>query len=189
MGPSLGITSHTNNQDVGTASITLIGTASDSGRGDNGIQQVTVNLVRANDDTAIGSGTANWSKTVSLSPGANVLTIVAYDNSLDHNQTSQTITVYYDLTNTIYVSKDGSCNGHSYCWPNIQNGIVVVLGPSIIEITQETYAGDIVLNVDQDIMLEGGWDTHFASCPSYTTINGFMTITHGTIIIENIILK
>ncbi len=37
-GPSLAITSHTNNQDVNTASITLSGTASDSGKGDNGIQ-------------------------------------------------------------------------------------------------------------------------------------------------------
>jgi hypothetical protein len=93
-----------------------------------------------------------------------------------------------DLTN-IYVSKDNWCNGHNNCWPNIQNGIAAVLGPSIIEITQETYDEDIVLNVDEDITLEGGWDTNFSSCSSYTTINGSMTITHGTIIIENIILK
>jgi hypothetical protein len=188
-GPSLQITSHTNNQDVNTASITLSGTASDSGKGDNGIQQVTVNGVEASNDTATGSGTANWSKVVSLSPGANTLTVVAYDDSSSHNQTSQTITIFYDLISTIYVSKDGVCNGHSHCWPNIENGISQASDPSIIEITQETYDEDIVLDVDKEIILEGGWDTNFASCSSYTTIKGSMTITHGTIIIENIILK
>jgi len=154
--PSLEITSHTNNQDVGTASITLIGTASDSGRGNNGIQQVTVNGERANNDTATGSGTANWSKAVSLSPGANTLTVIAYDDSSNHNQTSQTITIYYDVISTVYVCKAGSCNGHSPCWPNIQNGIALLSGPTIIEITQETYNEEIALDVDQEIMLEGG---------------------------------
>ena len=44
-GPSLAITSHANHQDVCTSSITLSGTASDSGKGDNGIQKVMVNGV------------------------------------------------------------------------------------------------------------------------------------------------
>ena len=81
------------------------------------------------------------------------------------------------------------CNHHSPCSPNIQNGIFQAPGPSIIEITQETYNETIVLDVDKEIILEGGWDTDFTTCSSYTTINGSMTITHGTIIIEYIILK
>jgi len=99
-GPSLSITSHNDGQHVSTSSITLSGTASDSGRGDNGIQQVTVNGSRANNDTATGSGTANWSKSVSLSPGANTITVIAYDNSSDHNTTTQSITIYYDVPDT-----------------------------------------------------------------------------------------
>ena len=55
-GPSLTITSHTNNQDVNTASISLSGTASDSGKGDNGIQKVTVNGVEANNGRPPGTG-------------------------------------------------------------------------------------------------------------------------------------
>jgi hypothetical protein len=148
--------------------------------------------VEANNDTATGSGVANWSKIVSLNPGANTLTVVAYDNSSNHNQTSQTISIYYDVFNTIYVSKAGGCNGHSNCRTNIQDGILLAcaLAPSIIEITQEDYdQGSIVLDCDEEIKLEGGWDTNFESCSSYTTIMGSMTITHGTIIIENIILK
>jgi hypothetical protein len=94
-GPSLSITSHNGGQHVNTPSITLTGTASDAGRGDDGIQQVTVNGVRADNDTAAGSGTANWSKVVFLNPGANSITVVAYDNSSSHNTTTQTITIYY----------------------------------------------------------------------------------------------
>jgi hypothetical protein len=89
----------------------------------------------------------------------------------------------------IYVSKDGLCNGHIPCWPNIQNGIDLASGPSIIHITQKTYNENIILDFDHEILLEGGWDANFTSCSSYTTIHGSITITNGTIIIENIILK
>ncbi len=103
-GPSLSITSHSNGQHVSTASITIAGTASDSGRGDNGIQQVTVNGLRASNDTATGSGTANWSSPLTLTNGVNTITVIAYDNSSNHNQTSLSITIYYDApTETVSV--------------------------------------------------------------------------------------
>jgi hypothetical protein len=94
-GPSLSITSHNDGQHVTTSNITLSGTASDSGKGNNGIQQVTVNGSRANNDTATGSGTANWSKEVMLNSGPNTITVIAYDNSTNHNTTTQSITIYY----------------------------------------------------------------------------------------------
>jgi len=75
----------------------MTGTASDLGRGDNGIQQVTVNGSRADNDTVTGGGTANWSKALSLNPGANTIEVIAYDDSTNHNQTAQTITIYYDV--------------------------------------------------------------------------------------------
>jgi hypothetical protein len=90
---------------------------------------------------------------------------------------------------TIYVSKDGSCNSHDPCRPSIQNGIAVAHSPSIIEITQETYDEEIFLDFDQQIKLEGGWDKDFMSCSSYATISGSLTITNGTMILENIIVK
>jgi hypothetical protein len=102
--PSLNITSHSNGQHVTTASITLIGTASDSGKGDSGVQQVTVNGSRASNDTTSGGGTANWSKTVNLNNGANTITIVAYDNSTNHNTTILSLTIYYDLAQAPSVS-------------------------------------------------------------------------------------
>ena len=59
----------------------------------------------------------------------------------------------------------------------------------ILEITQEIYNGDVVLDVDEEVILDGGWDTDFVLCPSYTTIDGSLMIKHGRMIIENIILK
>ena len=189
--PSLVITSHIDGQHVTSSNITLGGTASDSGKGDNGIQQVTVNGSSANNGTATGSGTANWSKSLTLSGGSNTITVIAYDNSPNYNTTTKTLTIYYDVTeNTIiYVSKDGTCNGHIPCWPNVQNGIASASAPSIIRITGETYNGNIVLDFDQVIALEGGWDTTFTSDSIPTTIQGSLTIKHGTMIFEYIILK
>jgi uncharacterized repeat protein (TIGR01451 family) len=96
--PLLNITSHSNGQHVNTANIVLSGWASDAELGDNGIQQVMVNGARATNDTATGSGAANWSKVVTLSSGANTITVVSYDNSSNHNSTTVSLTIYYDST-------------------------------------------------------------------------------------------
>jgi hypothetical protein len=115
--PSLVITSHTDGQNVTTSSITLAGTASDAGNGDNGIQQVTVNGSRADNDTAIGSGTVNWSKVVNLNAGANAISVIAYDNSTNHNQTSKNITIYYDVPDTTAPTTTPTPPGGTYASP------------------------------------------------------------------------
>src|SRR4030095_7265387 len=95
-GPAVAITSHTNNQTVTTSPITVSGTASDSGLGNNGISSVTVNGVAATGGTAVGSGAANWSRSIALNPGANMITVVAKDNSTNQNSTTAQITVNYN---------------------------------------------------------------------------------------------
>src|SRR4029453_9545085 len=99
-GPAVAITSHTNNQTVTTSPITVSGTASDSGLGNNGIFSVTVNGIAATGGTATGSATANWSQSVTLNPGANTITVVAKDNSTNQNSTTVSITVTYSATQT-----------------------------------------------------------------------------------------
>jgi hypothetical protein len=90
--PSLTISSHTNGQTVNTSSITLAGTASDSGTGGSGITSVSVNGAAASGGTAAGSATANWSSSVTLAAGANALTVVATDGSGNSRQSQITIT-------------------------------------------------------------------------------------------------
>lgn len=96
-GPTVAVTSHTSGQAVGTANITLAGTATDSGRGGSGVSQVTVNGVAAENGTASLDGVAHWSRDITLDEGANTLTIVAYDNqSSEPNSSSQTFSITYD---------------------------------------------------------------------------------------------
>jgi hypothetical protein len=90
---------------------------------------------------------------------------------------------------TVYVSTHSSCADHNPCWPNIQNGVASASAPTEVRITQETYNENITLNFHQVIFLSGGWDTNFTSNSSHTTINGSATISNGTMIMENIVLK
>jgi len=112
-GPGLSINSHSNGDTVSNSSISLSGTASDSGRGNNGISSVTVNGVEASGGTASGSGTANWSRSLTLNQGTNNITVVARDNSSNQNSTTQSITLYYQpiQTYTIAVSASPSAGG------------------------------------------------------------------------------
>ena len=90
--PSLAISSHTSGQTVTTSSITLAGTASDGGTGNSGITSVTVNGATATGGTASGSNTANWSRNVSLSIGANTLSVVATDGAGNVRTSTLTVT-------------------------------------------------------------------------------------------------
>ena len=79
----------------------MSGTASDSGRGNNGVSSVTVNGVRAANDTASGAGTANWSATITLlTAGANIITVVATDTV--GNRTIVQINVTYNPPQPIF---------------------------------------------------------------------------------------
>ena len=94
--PSLAITSHSSLQTVAVTTITLTGTASDAGLGDNGIKSVTVNGLSAANSTASSNNTANWSRVVSLAAKTNTLTVVASDNAASPNR----------VTNVLYIVSD-----------------------------------------------------------------------------------
>src|SRR6185436_4460491 len=96
--PALTITLPANNATVTSPSLTVIGAASDSGRGNNGVSSVTVNGVSASGGTAIGANTANWSATISLNPGVNTITAVAKDTL--NNASQQQVSVIYNPPDT-----------------------------------------------------------------------------------------
>jgi len=95
--PLLSVTSHTSGMLVKTEAITLTGTASDAGRGDSGIQQVTINGVPAIGGSALTDETAFWSSDIALSPGTNTITVTATDNAVTHNPNTQTLAITYDV--------------------------------------------------------------------------------------------
>jgi hypothetical protein len=166
--------------------VTLFLSASDGGSG--------VYQMRFSND---GSSWSSWeaygvSKTWTLSSEDGTKTIyVQYKDNVGNVSGNVTDTIILDTVApfTVYVSKDDFCNGNNPCYPNIQNGIAVASGPSIIQIALGIYSENIILDFDEEITLEGGWDTNFTSDSSNTTIAGSLTIKHGMMIIENIILK
>jgi hypothetical protein len=128
--------------------------------------------------------------TLTAGDGTKAVYVQFRDNALNASG-SYSDTIILDTTAlfTIFVSRDGLCNYNNPCWPNIQNAVASASAPSLIMITQETYNEDIIMDLDQEITLQGGWDTSFASIFSDTTIQGSITITNGTLILENIIVK
>ncbi len=99
--PTLAITSHADLQLVQGPTITLAGTASDSGHGNSGIIRVTVNAVRAVGDTAAAGDTATWSRTMTLKQGVNTLKAVATDGQ--RNSTTNTLRIDIDSTAPVQV--------------------------------------------------------------------------------------
>ena len=90
--PTVTITSHSTGQTLTTQTITLSGTATDSGSGGTGIATVTVDGQQTTGGTASGTGTANWSRTLSLAPGANTIWVAAADGAGNVRMTSITLT-------------------------------------------------------------------------------------------------
>jgi len=79
--PALSITSHSSGQTVTSSSVTISGTATDSGRGGTGIASVTVNGQSANGGSVLGDGTVNWSRSLTLASGGNTITVEARDGT------------------------------------------------------------------------------------------------------------
>jgi hypothetical protein len=88
--PRISITTPTPGQSV-LSSVTVSGTATDNGLGDSGIARVTVNGQLASSGTASGSGTANWSRTVTLSGTSSTILVEAVDGA--GNSAAELITV------------------------------------------------------------------------------------------------
>jgi hypothetical protein len=132
--------------------------------------------------------TTSYPWTVPNSPTTSAILVGNWVNNAWEvsDQSDQAFTIIGDF---IYVAQGGQCGGNNPCFPNIQNGIASASAPSTIRISQETYHEDIILDFAEGISLQGGWDANFSSNSSYTTIQGSITITNGTMILENIILR
>jgi O-glycosyl hydrolase len=107
--PLLAVESPTEGQLVGGASVIISGTATDNGRGGNGITSVTVGGMRATNDTVVGNGEAYWSRVVKLVSGTNRFVIIARDSQT--NAVTNVLHVVADPTRptvTISFPRNGS---------------------------------------------------------------------------------
>ena len=111
--PLLNIDSPAHGTNLSVPSLLMSGTATDTGQGDSGIASVTVNGIRADNDTATAAATANWSLEVggNLSIGLNAMDVTATDNSPAANQASDSITVIF-----LPIIADGDGDGMPDGW-------------------------------------------------------------------------
>jgi len=87
---------------------------------------------------------------------------------------------------TMYISKDDSlCSGNAPCISAIQDGIDAAAMLQRIKITQGEYAEEIVLDMEKEIILQGGHDEAF-SLRNGTTKIFSLTITEGKVICSKI---
>jgi len=95
----------------------------------------------------------------------------------------------YHPTFTIYIARNGLCGDKYPCFTSAQDGIDSAQSSFIIEMTQDTYDENITLHDPKMLTLKGGWDSTFDTRPSMTTIHGSLTISSGTLAIEDIVLR
>ena len=48
---------------------------------------------------------------------------------------------------------------------------------------------NLTFNIDKSVALKGGYNSTFGDNPSYTTLNGSLTISNGTVTVENVIIQ
>jgi hypothetical protein len=51
------------------------------------------------------------------------------------------------------------------------------------------FTEDLNFNSDKSVILKGGYNSTFGDNPSYTTLNGSLTISNGTVTVENLIIQ
>ena len=90
---------------------------------------------------------------------------------------------------TVYVAQNGQCGGKTPCFTTIQSAINSAKTHTMINITQETYNENVVLNGAKVLSGQGGWDSAFTNCLSWATIHGSLTIRGGTLHADGVILK
>ena len=88
----------------------------------------------------------------------------------------------------LYVESTGFCGGNTPCYSTIQAAIDAASFGAIIAIAEERYSENLNLNLAKEITLSGGWNFGFSTQSSNTVINS-LTITSGTVEIENMVLQ
>ncbi len=75
------------------------------------------------------------------------------------------------------------------CFPTIKEGYLAADEYSDIYISADDYFEDLIFNQPKQVYLSAGWKDDFhENTPDTTTIYGSLTITKGTIILDNLII-
>jgi hypothetical protein len=79
--------------------------------------------------------------------------------------------------------------GAMYDYPSIQAAYSGLYPGDVLQIQAGDFSGGLTLDQEKSIALDGGYTCDFSSNSGYTTINGMLTISHGTITLDKVILR
>ena len=72
---------------------------------------------------------------------------------------------------------------------NIQNAYDACFNGNIIQLGATEFIEDLYLDKNVSIVLKGGYDSNYSNNSSYTAVKGKLTITHGTVEVEKLIIQ
>jgi len=93
----------------------------------------------------------------------------------------------YSFTD-IYVNSDGQCNGEAPCFTTISDACRSAGNALNIKVSSGDYFESLILNLDKEINLTGGWSDNYSLLSSAVTINGSLIISDGCLSVENLVI-
>jgi PKD repeat protein len=71
----------------------------------------------------------------------------------------------------------------------IKNAYESLTGGATLQIQAVSFSEELVLEQDKYVVMQGGYGCDFSSNPGFTTIQGSLTVSGGTVKIENMLIK
>jgi hypothetical protein len=111
---------------------------------------------------------------------------------LDNYATSDTIIINRWLTTSayIYLSPGGTCDGNLPCHGDLPAAIDEAAEFAILQLAEGTYGGDVLLDENKKIVIEGGYNGIYDYSPGkYARLEGVLTIAKGEVTAGNLVIQ
>jgi hypothetical protein len=79
--------------------------------------------------------------------------------------------------------------GSMYNYSSIQNAYAGLYSGDVLQIQADDFSGNLTLDQNKSIYLDGGYICDFSSNTGYTAISGTLTISSGSVTVSNLIIK
>ena len=134
---------------------------------------------------------------VTLTAAGSTGSIVAWAgdcSSISGNSTSSAMCIIDNMnatkTSTATVTKlPVRIEGTASYYTTIQLAYNAATIDQTVQMHAVTFTEDLVLANPAAVKLEGGYDTNFTANPDFTTVHGTMTVSGGTVTLENLIVQ
>jgi hypothetical protein len=101
------------------------------------------------------------------------------------------------MTKNYYIDADASCAfnpvkiaGIASYFTSVQSSLSGLQNGAVIQMQGTVFAeNNLIPPEDVSLRLSGGYNCDYSSNPGYSTILGTLTIRHGTVTIENLIIQ